>query len=101
MKTTIFVLCLLCATVALGQSASSTPTLASSIQMTYHPAYAATQPMGQERSLFEGTGVTMAHGEKPLWEAMPEGRAMPLGDVARLQKKEHANAKKARKVFEN
>ena len=43
----------------------------------------------------------MAQGEMPLWEAVPERREIPLGDAARELKKEHANVKKARKVWEN
>jgi hypothetical protein len=102
MKTTIFVICLLCATAAFGQYGSSGgPAMTSTVQMTTHPAYALSQPMGQEHSLLEGTSVTSAHGEIPLWEAVPEKRTTPLGDVARMLKKEHAKDKKARKVYEN
>jgi len=58
--------------------------------------------MAQAQSLFVGSGlVTVAQGEMPLWEAVPERQEIPLGDAARRERKEHATAKKARKVWEN
>jgi hypothetical protein len=100
MKTTVFALCLLCATAALGQSAGA-PSL-QSLQFASHPQSASPQPMAQEHSLLEGSGtVTIAHGELPLWEVAPKIHEVPLGDAARAQKKEHAKVKKAKVVWEN
>ncbi|HXY08048.1 MAG TPA: hypothetical protein VEI52_09380 [Terriglobales bacterium] len=67
-----------------------------------HPMHAYSVPMAPTQSLFSGTGlVTVAQGEMPLWEAVPERQEVPLGDTARRERKEHANVKKARKVWEN
>jgi hypothetical protein len=66
-----------------------------------HAMHASSVPMAQTQSLFQGTGVTVAQGEMPLWEAVPERPETPLGDAARRERKEHANVKKARKVWEN
>jgi hypothetical protein len=59
--------------------------------------------MAQEQSLLGGAGtVTIGHGELPLWEVAPkEPPAIPLGDTARLLRKQHETAKKAQFVFEN
>lgn len=100
MKTALFVMCLLCATAALGQSTAA-PSL-QALPFSSHPQAASPQPMAQEHSLLEGVGsVTVAHGERPLWEVAPVIHEIPLGDAARAQKKEHANVKKAKVVWEN
>jgi len=51
--------------------------------------------------LLEQTTYTSAKGERPLWEVAPEWHAIPLGDIARELKQEHATAKKAEIVWEN
>jgi hypothetical protein len=99
-KTTLFlVFCLVCVTGAFGQA--GVPTLAPSFIAPDHPLQASAAPMGQVQSLFVGSGVTIAQGELPLWEVAPKRKEIPLGDAARQEKKEHANAKKARVVWEN
>jgi hypothetical protein len=59
--------------------------------------------MAREQSLLGGSDtVTIAQGERPLWEvAPPDPHTIPLGDTARLLKKEHETVKKAQFVFEN
>jgi hypothetical protein len=43
----------------------------------------------------------MAQGERPLWEfATNPAPEVPLGDVARLYRQQHATVKKAVKVLE-
>lgn len=106
MKTTLFAITLLCATGALGQAiGGSLPSssMASIYQMQTHPQHATSQELAQEQSLFTGAGsITMAQGERPLWEvAPPEPRYVPLGDTARMLKKQHDSTKKAQFVFEN
>jgi hypothetical protein len=95
-KATLFVLCFLCAAAALGQSASGA---LSSEPQVFHPPdhaqHAAQLPMGEEHNLLESSGYAYAQGERPLWELAPVSHAVPLGDVARMMKKEHAAAKKA------
>ncbi len=104
MKTAFFMLCFLCATAALGQSASAVAVLNSQpqvVQLPSHPEHASQQPMAREQSLLAGSGYVYAQGERPLWEAAPVSRAVPLGDVARILRKEHAAAKKADIVWTN
>lgn len=104
MKTTLFALCFLCATAALGQSVAVGSALNSQpqmVQFSSHPEHASQQPMGQGENLLEKSGYVYAQGERPLWEVVPASDAMPLGDAARALKKEHATAKKADIVWTN
>jgi hypothetical protein len=97
MKTALFVLCVLCATAALGQSVGGSA-LSSQVQVfefASHPEHASQQPMAQEQSLLDHSGYFYAQGERPLWEFAPVSQTVPLGDVARALRKEHAMAKKA------
>ncbi len=104
MKTTVFVLCFLCATVALGQSGSlgsalnATPSV---LEFQAHEAQAIQHPMGHEQSLLETSTYTWAQGERPLWEVFTASRPTPLGDSARMLKKEHDAAKKAEIIWSN
>ncbi len=100
MKTALFVLCFLCASVAFGQSVGGTvgaASLSSTVQMAAHPQRASQTPMGLEQSLLEHSNYTIAEGEMPLWEVQPPSqfRPMPLGDVARMYRKDHELVKKA------
>jgi len=101
MKTTIFLVCLLSATAAFGQyySVGSAP-----IQSTYNPPDHATrafsQPMATEQNLLGVDSFPSAKGEMPLWEAPVQSHEIPLGDIARVLKQQHATAKKARLVLE-
>jgi hypothetical protein len=106
MKTLLLALCLLLTTVAFGQAAHSANNQPQVREIPSHPLHAGYQPMAREVSLLAGFGGVSAQGEKPLWEAarVPDAArvqdAMPLGDVARLLRKQHATAKKATIVFE-
>jgi len=67
-----------------------------------HPEHAAIQALAREESLLEGSTVTTAKGEVPLWDTPQKVTyVMPLGDVARFYRKEHEMAKKAVLVKEN
>lgn len=101
MKTAVMVFCLLCATAALGQSAGY-PTMSSTYQAISHEQHATAHTLAQEQNLLAGTGgVYTAQGERPLWEvAPPEPPAIPLGDVARMLRKQRETAKKAQFVYE-
>jgi hypothetical protein len=102
MKTTLLVFGLFTAVAAFGQSSLSASSMTPSFQVAEHPGHASLQPMTQEQSLLSANSVTIGHGEMPLWEAMPEHRAAPLGDQARLLKKEHdADKKKSHCVWVN
>ncbi len=66
-----------------------------------HPERAYQQSMASEQVLLEQSSYTSAKGETPLWEVAPPSQKVPLGDVARALKQEHATAKKAEIVWEN
>ena len=97
MKTAAFVLCFFCTTLALGQSGGSLggAVLASSIQMESHPEHASQRAMADEHSILENSNVYYAQGERPLWEFKTSAHQVPLGDIARMLRQEHATAKKA------
>jgi hypothetical protein len=96
MKTTLFGLCLLCATAAFGQSAGG---VLSAEPQVFHPPdhaqRASPQAMAPEQNVMGTSNYFYAQGERPLWEVMPLSHAVPLGDVARALRKEHLAAKKA------
>jgi hypothetical protein len=102
MKTAVFALCFLCATVALGQVGASISSQVAAVNFDSHDAVAAQHSMGFEKNLLEtSVGNTWAHGERPLWEVAPVSHPTPLGDSARLLKQAHASAKKAEFVWNN
>ena len=101
MKTTIVALCFLCATAAFGQSAPVLSNIPSPIQMQDHPQHAAEHAMGLESTLFSlNSPYTYAQGEVPLADLGSPIYQIPLGDIARANKKEHTAAAKATKVLE-
>jgi len=100
MKTTILLLCLLCATAAFGQYAVGYAPMQSTFHIPDHPTRAFAQPMLLEQNLLGINSFTSAQGEMPLWEAPFQSHEVPLGDVARALRKEHATAKKARLVLD-
>jgi hypothetical protein len=104
MKITLVLFCFLCATAAFGQAALGGSALSSEpsmLQMPTHPARARQQPMGEPQTILVNSTVVSAHGERPLWEVAPKKHEVPLGDVARMFRKEHATAKKAVIVWDN
>ena len=104
MKTTLLLLFFLCATLSFGQTAIAITPLVNEPQMvtfSSHPTHAMQQSMSAEQSLLERSSVVYAQGERPLWEVAPKSQATPLGDVARVLRKEHETAKKADVVWQN
>jgi proline-rich tail region repeat protein len=102
MKTTLFVLFILCAAVAFGQTAPVLPNQVQIVEVPDHPGHAALHEMAPEQSLVGGSpsAYTYAQGERPLWEFGPVCEPVPLGDVARAYRKQKLTAKKAEIVFE-
>src|ERR1700737_2088447 len=105
MKTTLVVFCLFCiAGAAFGQAAvtgiglSNEPVV---YEFQSHVQHAAPQAMGNQHNLLIGSGNVQAHGVRPLWEVHTLAPVVPLGDTARLLRKEHADAKKAEIVWNN
>jgi hypothetical protein len=96
LKTPLFALFFLFGTAALGQVAGYLSNEPQILQIPSHPQHAARQPMGQEQYLTETVnGYTYAKGERPLWDLLSAASVVPLGDVARTLRKEHASARKA------
>jgi hypothetical protein len=105
MKTTLLALLFLCATAAFAQSSAGYSTVLSSeprmLEIPTHNLHASQHPLAQEQNIMFISSNVYAHGERPLWEvgAKPAPE-VPLGDVARFYRGEHATAKKAVKVLE-
>jgi hypothetical protein len=97
-----FVVCVACAMGAAGQvrgaSISAEPQIMS---VPEHTSYATVGSMGTQHDLMGHYGMTSVHGERALWELMPEPVVTPLGDSAREIRKEHEKAKKAVIVWRN
>jgi hypothetical protein len=100
MKTSIFALCFLCASAALGQT-SYLNSDAHPTQFSSHTEHAAQQGMAQSQNVMEQSSWFHGQGQRPLWEVQPAARTIPLGDIARAVRKEHAAAKKSTVVWEN
>jgi hypothetical protein len=106
MKITFCVLGILCfAGMAFGQAGSATSSGISAEPIVYefqsHSARAAQQGMGQAQDIMEQSINVQAHGVRPLWEVAKPTYVAPLGDSARLLRKEHMSAKKAEIVWNN
>jgi hypothetical protein len=100
--TLLFLLCLLCTSAAFGQSgAAASPMSSEPVVYAFysHPQHAAQQSMGQEQNLLGNSCYVSAKGERPLWEFAPP--ETPLGDVARVLRKEHEMARKAHYFWNN
>ncbi|MBI3477860.1 MAG: hypothetical protein HY010_19160 [Acidobacteria bacterium] len=103
MKTTLFALLFFCATAAFGQAAGvSVSNEPNPIQIPSHQQHASQHAIQSGESLLiTSYSETSARGERPLWEAGAKPPAeVPLGDVARLLRNEHATVKKAVKTLE-
>jgi hypothetical protein len=101
MKSTLFALCIFCATAAWGQAANYLSSEPQPIQMSGHRLRASQRSMEQEQTLLVNSNNVYGHGERPLWEFPSKTVAeTPLGDVARLLRNQHTIAKKAARVVE-
>ena len=103
MKTLLFLSVLLLASAAFGQAAAGTVVRDNQpvrINVPSHPLTATQQAMGTEVTLLGNSRYLAIEGTRPLWEVEHPAETMPLGDAARLLRKEHATAKKACKVLE-
>ncbi len=100
MKTIFLVLFLFVTGAAFGQWVGSISAQPQPYHPPENPAHASTHALAQEHSVLSGSNYTSAQGEKPAWE-LPQAPAVPLGDIARALREEHAKLKKARIVYEN
>jgi hypothetical protein len=102
MKKTLFILCLLCATRAIGQTAAAVLSAESQrIEVPSHEQHAMQQAMGEEKTLLISGNNPHGQGVRPLWEFSLVHHEVPLGDTARMLKQQHAAAKKAEIIWEN
>jgi len=104
MKSCLFLLavCILRPVGAVGQTVGSywlngQPQM---LVMPEHPQHAAQTPLAQEQDLREHSTYIYAQGERPVWEFMPAPSFVPIADMARTLRDEHAKAKKV-VVFRN
>ena len=102
MKTILFAIFLACATAALGQATAVLSNQPQMLVIADHPEHAQHAPMAQEQNLWGNESpYTYAKGELPLSEFARASAAVPLGDVARSYRKEHASATNATIVWAN
>jgi hypothetical protein len=104
MKTLVVMFCFLATSAALAQVVSGGGVMSNEpvvVQVPSHPAHASQEGMGPVQNIMERSDSLFAQGERPLWEVAPKTIAVPLGDTARMLKKEQLTAKKASKVWEN
>ncbi|MGH9512205.1 MAG: hypothetical protein ACRD2U_08715 [Terriglobales bacterium] len=100
MKTLLFAILFACATAAVGQNVSAVIT--NTLVMPDHPERAANHTLAQEQNLRgEQSPYTYAKGERPLSDFAMASQAVPLGDIARNYRREHASARKANIVWVN
>lgn len=101
MKTTIVVFAMLCATAAVGQTASVLPNSPQPLVVPDHPQHASEHPMATESSLLSTSSYSYAQGERPLWEFGADKQEVSLGEVARAYRRGHVIDRKASKVSSN
>jgi hypothetical protein len=102
MKKTLVILCLICTANAFGQIAASVISAEPQrIEVPSHEQHALQHSIGEEKSLLITSSNVSARGVRPLWELAPVKYEVPLGDTARMLKKQHDSAKKADIVWEN
>jgi hypothetical protein len=101
MKTMLFVLFLICATAALGQTAPilQSPTQQQPLQFVDHPLHASQHDLAQPQNILEHSDYAYAQGEQPLWQFGVAYEPVPLGDVARAYRKQRT-ARKAQVTLE-
>jgi hypothetical protein len=100
MKTAVFVFCLFCASASFAQIGSISGQ-AQQLTMSEHPEHAVQHDMAQPQDMYEHNAYSYAQGERPLWEFGPISQPVPLGDIARVLRKQHALVKKADIIWEN
>ena len=103
----IFLMSLLLLSVgAFGQCCQSTigatlapPAMGTTWSAPDHSMHASRHSLAFEQDLKEIGGVTMAQGERPVWEVY-HVEQISLGDAARDYRKQHLTARKAQIVWE-
>ena len=96
---TLLAVCVLSSAAAFAQWSYINPE-AHPVVIPSHEQHAFEGSLRQEGSLYVRTATAVAQGERPLWEVAHPAPEVPLGDIARLYRQQHATAKKAVKVLE-
>jgi hypothetical protein len=101
MKIALFVLFILCAAAVWGQTAPVLPNQVQMVVIPEHVAHASQHEMATEHPLVGGGSdtYTYAQGERPLWEFGPVSEPTPLGDIARVYRREKLALKKAEVIL--
>jgi hypothetical protein len=97
MKLTLIAFFVFCASSAFGQAllnSNSQP-----LEFGDHVARASQHDLASPSNLLQDSAYSYAQGERPLWEFGPTSQPVPLGDVARAYREQHALAKKAQSQF--
>ena len=101
MKTTLIVLCLLCAPFAAAQNGALLNNHVEMLHVPEYPQHASQHDLGAEQSLLQTSAYHVEHGEVPLSELGGSvTQEVPLGDVARAYRNQHLLAKKAEITLE-
>jgi hypothetical protein len=105
MKIATFVVCFFCTTLGFGQvasvAASATNAEPQPLHFYTHVEHASHKAMATEASLLQPSAYLSAHGERPLWEVTKLPNPIPLGDIARALRQEHAEVIKSEVVWVN
>ena len=98
-----FVVCICCAAAASAQNigGSAANSEVQMFRLPEHPHRASQAGMGQTLDVMERSQTIAVHGERPVWEMVQLAPEAPLGDTARALRAEHANAKKANRIWSN
>lgn len=70
------------------------------LQMPSHQLRATQQLLNGEQNILFTAQNPWGKGERPLWEVSKPKPEIPLGDIARALRQQHATAKRAVKVLE-
>lgn len=97
MKLTLIAFFVFCASSAFGQgiiNANPQP-----LEFGDHAAHASQHDLASPQNILQDSAYSYAHGERPLWEFGSSIVPVPLGDIARAYREQHASAKKAQAQF--
>jgi len=98
---TLFTFCFLSSGAALAQlSGGYISSEARPVHVPSHEQHAYEGTLRPQQNLYVRTASSIGQGERPLWEFAQPSKEMPLGDVARLFREQHATVKKAVRVLE-
>jgi hypothetical protein len=102
MKKLLFLACIFCAVAAVGQTGLTVNNAQPQMfEMPSHPETASQHDLATGRDLLAPTNISYAQGELPMWEVAKLPAETPLGDSARMLRKEHDEVKKAPVVWVN